>query len=390
MAHGRLEVVCVVLLASLYVITGAGAGSADAATGHSYLRSLTVGMSGVGLVEPGAMAVDRERGLVFVGDGGVGVVDVYDAAGGYVTQFGDGSLLVSGIGVDEASGWVYVADSFDDVVLVFKPDGSGGFVQVGEWSGEGLAGQGFGEVTGVAVDNSNSASAGDVYVLDGEDVELGVGVVDVFKPKPAGVEEGLEGDLVRVVSAGKLEEPNGIAVDGSGRVYVADSEKGAVYEFSPGGVAEGKLTGKGSPDGTFLGGEEEGGNVSGVAVDPTTGDLLVAEGERHVVSEFDAAGQWVGWITNGASGSLGEVRGVAATSLGEVYVSEPLGGRVDVFGGGVVVPDVVSGKASKLTRTSAILNGIVNGDGKIGTLFLSVRHDVGVGLDHRTGGVWWR
>ena len=42
-----------------------------------------------------------------------------------------------------------------------------------------------------------------------------------------------EGGLVRVLSKGAMEEPNGIAIDPeSGRVYIADEAKGAVYEYS--------------------------------------------------------------------------------------------------------------------------------------------------------------
>ncbi len=162
-----------------------------------------------------------------------------------------------------------------------------------------------------------------------------------------------------------MVEPNGVAVSGtSGRVVVADSAKGAFYAFSASGVAEGKFTGSGSPQGSFRGSEEEEGNVSAVAIDEGTGDVLVAEGQRHVVSEFNAAGEWVGWITNTPTGVLGEPRGVAVTASGGVFVADTGLRVVDEFGPGVVVPDVVTGKASKVTRTTALLNGSINGDGK--------------------------
>ena len=106
-----------------------------------------------------------------------------------------------------------------------------------------------------------------------------------------------------------------------------------------------------------------------MAIDPTSGDLLVAEAERHVVSEFNPAGEWVGWITNTPAGALGETFGVAwpprATSMSPTQASP----GVDVFGPGVVVPDVITSKASKPTRTTAILNGTLNGEGKAGHYF---------------------
>lgn len=337
-----------------------GASSALAATGHNFESSF----SGPGFVEPNAVTVDQADGRVFVGDPEAGVVDVFNASGGLLTQFGGGELRAFGVAVDEASGDVYVADAFQDAVLVFKPSGSGGYALLSQWQGDNLPAEGFGEPAAIAVDNSKSASAGNVYVVDSEDPDTGEGAVDVFTPKPAGPEEGQEGDLVRQLVAGHLEEPNGVAVSkASGTVFVADSVKGAVYKFSATGAAEGKLTGAGSPQGPFKGPEEEEGNVTAVALDETTGDLLVAEAERHAVSELNPAGEWVGWITSTPAGPFAEPRGVGVGPTGRVYVADALAGQIDVFGPGVQVPDLVTSKASKVTRTTAILNGTINGGG---------------------------
>ncbi|MFI4972758.1 MAG: hypothetical protein ACHP7H_08760, partial [Hyphomicrobiales bacterium] len=171
-----------------------------------------------------------------------------------------------------------------------------------------------------------------------------------------------------------------MAVSGSsGRVFVADSAKGGVYEFAASGAFEGKLTGSSSPQGSFLGKEGEAGNVSAVAIDESTGDLLVAEAERHVVSEFNAAGEWVGWITSTPAAPLVEPLGVAVAATGNVYVGDPGLARVDVFGPGVVVADVTTSKATKLTRTSAILNGTVNDGGKAGHYFFQWGTTPGLG-----------
>ena len=365
----RLTLACVSSLALTLLALALTGAPASAATGHPYLSSLTEAPSGTPLEEPTAIAVDHTDGHVFLADASAGVIDIFSSSGAFLGKIGEGSLFASGVAVDEASGLVYVADSFENAVLVFKPKGAG-YELLSEWSGEALPAQEFGEITAIAVDNSASASAGDVYVVDSEDPELSVGVADVFKPKGPGPEEASEGSLVRVLSSGKMEEPNGVAVDGSsGKVYIADSAKGGVYEFSPSGAFEGKLTGKGSPNGTFFGSEEETGNVSAVAIDQSSGDLLVAEAERHLVSEFNPAGEWVGQITATPQGPLSEPLGVAVASSGNVYASDALQGKLNVFGPGVVVPDVVTSKASKPTRTTAILNGSVNGEGKAGHYF---------------------
>jgi DNA-binding beta-propeller fold protein YncE len=350
-----LAVLCAVMLS---------AGPASGATGHTFVSTLSEAPMGTKLSKPGAVAVDHASGDVFVADPGTGMVDVFSASGVFVSQFGAGKLDVVGIGVGEASGLVYVADSHEDAVLVFKPNGDGEYGLLSEWFGEGVPGGEFGRVRGVAVDNSSSFAAGDVYVLDGKAPGLEEGVVDVLKPKPAGPEEGGEGVFVRRLTAGKLEAPNGVAVSGSsGRVVVADSVKGTVYIYSAEGVLEEKVNGKGSPYGVF---EKEApvGDVASVAVDDATGDVYVAEAERHAVSEY-ATGEWVGWITSTPAGDLDEARGVALSSSGEVFVDDAGAGVVDRFTAGVVVPSVETGKVAKsaLTRTTAVMPGMINGEG---------------------------
>jgi len=350
-----------------------GGGQALGATGHEFLSRLSEGPLGTKLVGPGSVAVDRSTGEVFVGGLESGYIDVFGSSGVYETRFGEGVLEAAGIAVDESNGDVYVAAPFEAAVLVYEPDGKGGYRLLGNWSGQGTPGKEFGEVMGVAVDNSKGPSAGDVYVVESQGVGVEGGVVDVFRPKPnpehpeeVGEGEGEEGEYLKRLAAVKLEEPNGVVVSPStGRVLVADSVRGAIFAFSDTGAFEEKLTGKGSPNGSFKANEEEG-NVVGVAVDEASGDIYVAESERHAVSQYSSKGEWEGWITNGQIAALGEPRGVALTPAGEVYVADTGLGVVDRYGPGVVVPDVETGKIvkSELTRTSVVLKGVVNGDGK--------------------------
>ena len=328
---------------------------AQAATTHNFAAKVTEAPPGTPLKEPGAATAERSSGRVFMADPGAGVIDVFSATGTFITQFGEG-LEPTGVAVDEATEDVYVASV--NTVLVFKPNGAGGYELLAEWEGANTPAGEFGELEGVGVDNSKGPNAGDVYVLDGSN-----NVVDVYEPNPPGPEEAKEGSFLSVLKGGKLEEPNAIALDAStGKVYVADSTKGVVDVYSPAGVFEFKVTGAGSPEGGFKGVEGEEGNVGAIAAEE--GELYVAEAERHVMSEFNAGGEWIGWVVGTPSGAFLEPDGVAVAPGGGLYVADALAGQLDIFGAGVVVPDAQTEKASKIEKTSALLNGIVNGDGK--------------------------
>ena len=124
--------------------------------------------------------------------------------------------------------------------------------------------------------------------------------------------------------------------------------------------------------------------MSAVAVDEATGDVLRRGGANGTSSsEFNAAGEWVGWITALPTGPLGEPRrrGGRARRGGlrrgcRAAARSTSSGRVSL------VPDVTTGAASKLTRTTALLNGVVNGDGKAGAIPLRMGHERSLRLEH--------
>ena len=217
---------------------------------------------------------------------------------------------------------------------------------------------------GIAVDGSgNLLTKGFVYVL-----APAHDVVDVFEPKPGGGEKyvtQLTGPEPGVPFVGLGSGPGGgVAVDqSSGDVLVVDGHN-AVDVFEPTAPGEYSLARRltGTPSGPFT-------RATGVAVDGGNGDIYVIEREQGTIDQFSATGSYLGHLTGvgtptGAFGVLGGGLAVDPTTH-DVYVGDrsSRGAFVDVFGPSVVVPDVSTEPASNEKATSVTLNGTVNPDG---------------------------
>ena len=230
----------------------------------------------------------------------------------------------------------------------------------------------FGTIAGVAIDPS-----GDVYVADefsdridefsaaGAFIKAyGWGVLDglsQFETCTTTCQRGIQGG-----GAGQLALPEGIAIDSSGDVYVADFANVRVDEFSAAGAFI-EAYGWGVLDGasrfetcttTCQRGIQGGGagqldEPSGVAIDPS-GDVYVADQFNNRIDKFSAAGAFVkayGWgvldgasqfetctttcqagIAGGGAGQLDEPIGIATDSSGDVYVAANTGTSLADYG----------------------------------------------------------
>ncbi len=186
----------------------------------AYQRTLTLAAPISGW-QPVGIAFDKE-GLLYVVDLGAATprVEVIDRTASVVRTLGETSQLSfpNGIAVDR-DGNVYVADSNNGRLLVFDPAGTIR-AQIGRGSGQGN----LGLPRGVAVDGSGRVFVGDatgqgVFIFrtptdDNRRLEF-IGFV------------GGEG-----VADGQFEYPNGVAVDGRGRVYVADTVNDRIQVWS--------------------------------------------------------------------------------------------------------------------------------------------------------------
>jgi hypothetical protein len=283
---------------------------------------------------------------------------------------------VDRLALSQTSGSVYVLDRGNGTLDKFDSSGTAqAFTDPGLSGATDLAIGGLGGDPDVAVDNSGTASDGNIYVSS-----EGQGTVYGFAPSGAalpGFPLTPSGDIcgvgvdpsgsVWVDAFGPLTaydsagNPTGssfdpgfgschFAFDPTGNLYLAHWN-GEVDKFNPSGgsfVAD--------PSAPIL----DSGVARSVATDPASGHVFVAH--DTAISEYDAFGASAGSF---GSGTLSSALGVAAKGTsGEIYVSDNTGsGLVDVFGPAVTVPDVTTGAASNITQTSASLSGTVNPDG---------------------------
>jgi hypothetical protein len=327
---------------------------ASAALVHPYERQITEA-GGTPLVQPFGLAVEGS-GNLWLADQSRAVVDKYDPAGTFLTESsGEGRFVrPEGAAFSDAAGHLYVGDIGLHTVLVLNSDGSFDS-EISSFPGGGVNPGTF-ALLGVAVDNSTGPNGGDLYIsLDDESGDDGVTRVDDSGAPvdfTAGPDEGTN------TLTGPFSEPDGVAVGPDGEIFViVRGFAHTAYEFEPSGALIRELTLPSGP--------------RAIAVDPTSGNLLVAiaenssDGEPNQILELDHSGTIVGRITE-ADGSHfgGEIRGLAVAPDGTLYGSVPASHLVDVFGPLTNLPiESDGGSVTDVSATAATLHGQVNPQG---------------------------
>lgn len=122
-----------------------------------------------------------------------------------------------------------------------------------------------------------------------------------------------------------LGRPAGMAVDTSGRLLVADAEKGVVHVFNTEGALVRSLNSKKNPDGRFS-------RPLNVAVGPK-GEILVLDAFAFRVEVLDAEGELLNVIggLGDAPGYMARPRGLAVDQEGHVFVSDAAFDNIQAF-----------------------------------------------------------
>ena len=272
--------------------------------------------------QPAGVAVDS-AGTVYVADSGnytirtitpSGVVSTFAGlAGSRGSADGTGSdarfYLPQGVAVDSA-GTVYVADTSNYTIRTITPSGAvstlaGVAGSRGSADGTGTAAR-FNYPNGVAVNG-----AGIVYVADTPNNT-------VRKIDPSGVVSTLAGvagsfgSADGTGSAASFISPQGVAVDGAGNVYVADTGNYTIRKITPSGVVStlaGLAAHSGSADGT--GSAARFFQPVGVAVDGL-GTLYVADSGNYTIRKITPSG--VVSTFAGLAGSSGSADGTGSAA----------------------------------------------------------------------------
>lgn len=207
----------------------------------------------------------------------------------YATADGQGSdarfVWPTGL-ARNASGAVYVSDAYAQVIRKVSASGfvstvAGDPTQPGAYANGGGAAARFNNPQGIALDGSGNLFIADCYNHVIRKMTPG-GIVSLFAgiPNQAGFLDGALG-------TGKLSYPTGLAFDASGNLVVADSGNHAIRRIAPDGSIATITGGAGVGNGYW--GFQNGDaltarfhNPTGVALD-AAGNIFVADHDNHAV-----------------------------------------------------------------------------------------------------------
>ena len=337
--------------------------------------------TGVGIGQPHRLTADGSGNIYFSAGNSVFKLDTSgnltliagNSRAGYA---GDNGLAINaelnqpaGVAID-GSGNIYIADSLNSVIRMVAPSGiittlagNGGTGYTGDYGPATSANMNL--PSGIAVNKS-----GTLYIADsGNNVIRMVagGIITSFAGNHL---PGFAGDTGAASSAEFLN-PNDVAVDSSGNVYIADTGNSVIREVT---ISTGNINTVAGEQSLGSGYAGDGGLATvaqlwvpyGVAVD-SSGNIYISEYGDSRIREVAVSGGKISTIAgNGTYGFAGD-----GSTAGNAEFADPWGLCVD-SSGNIYVADLWNYRIRKISNgqiSTVAGNGIVNysGDGGAAT-----------------------
>jgi len=209
--------------------------------------------------------------------------------------------------VQDSEGNIYVADSFNDRIEKFDPDGN--FIL--SWGGSGSEDGQFQGCRGLAIDSANNVYVTDVILHRIQKFDASGNFITKW---------GSEG-----TGAGEFSAPFDISADSLNNVYVVDANNNRIQKFDPSGRYLGQFGTQGTGDGQFD-------EPIGITIDGRN-NLYIADGGNSRIQKFDQdmrfLAKWGGAGTG--DGQFGTPYGLAADRDGIIYVTDLGNNRIQKF-----------------------------------------------------------
>jgi DNA-binding beta-propeller fold protein YncE len=319
------------------------------------------------LTDPEGIAVDPS-GNIYVGDAGTYSVDKFDQNGNFLSSFNANGALSDPYEMKfDSNGFLWVADPENGLLFVF--DNAGDLLAT--FNGTNIGGTAF-DYLMVSVDLTGNVYVPDTFSATVQKFTL-CGITPVWSNTPTPTNSPtitatstppadslpyitclqpvgtftspndnfingsatdsannfylVQNDVLVFNSHGlqnefgsaSLQFPEGIAVSGSGQVYVVDNAANQVVVFNSAGVSQMAFSAL-SP-GMSLN------NPTGITLD-TTGNVYVADSGNNQIAKFSAAGSYITVI---GSGLLNDPEGVAVDGSGNIYAGEAGSAQITKF-----------------------------------------------------------
>ncbi len=260
-------------------------------------------------------------------------------------------------GVVASNGAVYVSNTKDNVVL--EVSGGNTTIVAGSYEHYGETGDGGPAVdatlyqpVGLAYD----PTTGDLFIADSGDnvvreVNTSTGVITLFAGDGAAGNAGNGGPA----TSAELDQPQGLAVDANGDVFIADADNNEVREVTPDGIIH-DFAGDGTAGYTGDGGAAASAELnqpSGVAVD-TDGNVFIADSANNTIRRVDATTGYIttvagnttaGYTGDGGpatSAELDDPQAIAVDPDGDVFVADTFNNTVREITPGDQISTVVN------------------------------------------------